>query len=172
MVKEFRLWKDNWLTCNPDLKPISSRGQREENETLNQNTMQWNSNLTDNVFQGPEGDFIKRISLVWCKAKNGRYTVRSGYKFIMSQSDINLLEPTNVDKPINLEENLVLSITKKNMNFLMESCQDSGLLGQPSSVYSKDTLRIILRASSVLTIKRQYFMHSEVVMQLRRYGKK
>lgn len=88
------------MGCNNSLKTEFARGNIDQDETLDQyinmETKQWNESLISDVFNSIKVKDIKSIPLcrsdkkdciVWHYQKNGKYNVKSDYRFLMSNEE-------------------------------------------------------------------------------------
>ena len=94
-----KIWRDKWLPCPTTYSVISPRQVLEENATvdklINRDTMQWRSDLLDQVFLPRDAEVIRAIPLsarqprdclIWTGTKKGIFIVKSAYDMLLSQA--------------------------------------------------------------------------------------
>lgn len=94
-----RVWGDKWLPSSSTYKVVSPRqflhAYTRVNELISQDFAYWKTQVIDAVFLPREADMIKSIplslqlledKLIWVENANGKFSVRSAYRFAMESS--------------------------------------------------------------------------------------
>ena len=92
-----KIWEHKWIPQAPNGKPSTPRPQNCEYDTVQHliNNKRWNSNVVFRIFNKSDAEKIHSIpvslagredSNYWKYSEGGEYTVRSGYKRLMTES--------------------------------------------------------------------------------------
>ncbi|XVF53109.1 hypothetical protein PTKIN_Ptkin05aG0073400 [Pterospermum kingtungense] len=102
--KSIRIWRDKWISTTEDALPATNEGEHDVetkvSELIDDSTKTWRRDLVYEWFNASEADLICSFPisklghpdrLVWQFEKNGRYSIRSAYKFLRARiGDVNV----------------------------------------------------------------------------------
>ena len=99
--KQIKIWGDNWLPTKYQPKVVSQMIFGQQNSSvealINQQTRSWESEVIDHCFNVAEAAMIKSIplssspqpdKLIWPFTPTGMYSVKSGYRFLSEESNV------------------------------------------------------------------------------------
>lgn len=134
--RKVRVWQHHWLPrkhppllCSPVVEGF-------ENATMDllidAETRTWNEELVDGLFAPEEAELIKRIPLArgsaedilfWPHSSNGRYSCKTGYRFLKEENElIPFGEPVNTKLWNGI---WALNCPNKIKNFMWRACRNS-----------------------------------------------
>ena len=101
---------------------------------INEATRTWNENIIDGLFVPDEAALIKKIQLskhptedklYWPWTQNGQYSCKSGYGFLKSEADEEVVEATQDEDRKFWFSIWALQVPNKIRNFMWRACHDS-----------------------------------------------
>ena len=114
--------------------PISSMENAKVVVLIDERTRQWNEGLIDGIFASDEAAIIKKIPLgriasedvlIWPHSSNGRYSCKSGYRFLKEEADLSYNQQSSATDT-QLWKNLwSLQVPNKVRNLLWRACRDA-----------------------------------------------
>ena len=136
--ESIKIWQHSWLPRKhpPQVLsyPISSMENAKVAVLIDESTRQWNEELIDGIFASDEAAIIKKIPLgqiaskdvlIWPHSSNGRYSCKSGYRFLKEETKLSYnQQPLTLDTY--LWKNLwLLQVPNKVRNLLWRACRDA-----------------------------------------------
>ena len=133
-----KIWQHSWLPRKHPPQLLSYPSSFMENAKvamlIDGSTRQWNEELIGGIFASDEVAIIKNIPLgrialedvlIWPHSSNGRYSCKSGYRFLKEEAELSYKQQPSAPDT-HLWKNLwSLQVPNKVRNLLWHACRDA-----------------------------------------------
>ena len=133
-----KIWQHSWLPRKhtPQLMsyPISSMENAKVAVLIDESTRQWNEERIDGIFASDEAAIIKKISLgrlatedvlIWPYSNDGRYTCKSGYRFLKEEVELSSNQQHSTPDTHLWKQLWSLQVPNKVRNLLWRTCRNA-----------------------------------------------